>query len=56
MLPHDVKAHKEKIKQAQQTISAHLTEHKLAEWVVPYSDMLFKKVIIEWLVTTDQVR
>ena len=47
MLPGDVKACKEKIKQAQQTVSAHLTEHKLAEQVVPYSDMLFKKATIE---------
>jgi hypothetical protein len=55
MLPGDVKARKAKTERAQQTINAHLTEQKLAERVVPYSDKLFKKTAIEWLVATDQV-
>jgi hypothetical protein len=55
MLPGDIKARKEKAEHAQQTINAHLTERKLAERVVPYSDKLFKKAAIEWLVATDQV-
>jgi len=55
MLPGDVKARKEKAERAQQTINSHLTERKLAERVVPYSDKLFKKAAIEWLIATDQV-
>ena len=56
MLPGDVKAHKKKAERAQQAIDSHLTECKLADWVIPYSDKLFKKAAIEWLVATDQVR
>ncbi|KAG1765407.1 hypothetical protein EDD22DRAFT_775068, partial [Suillus occidentalis] len=52
MLPGDVKARKQNA--AQQNISAHLTERKLAERVVLYSDKLFKQAAIEWLVATDQ--
>lgn len=55
MLPGDIKDHKEKAVHAQQAINSHLTEWKLAEWVVPYSDKLFKTVAIEWLIATDQV-
>jgi hypothetical protein len=55
MLPGDVKARKAKTEHAQQTINAHLIEQKLAERVVPYSDKLFKKAAIEWLIATDQV-
>jgi hypothetical protein len=55
MLPGDVKARKVKAERAQQTINSHLIERKLAERVLPYSDKLFKKAAIEWLVTTDQV-
>jgi hypothetical protein len=56
MLPGDVKARKKKAERAQQAIDSHLTERKLANRVVPYSDKLFKKAAIEWLVATDQVR
>jgi hypothetical protein len=55
MLPGDVKARKKQAEHAQQTIDSHLTERKLAERVVPYSDKWFKKAAIEWLVATDQV-
>ncbi|KAG1764932.1 hypothetical protein EDD22DRAFT_775576, partial [Suillus occidentalis] len=51
MLPGDIKACKE---HAQQQINAHLTERKLDERVIPYSDKLFKQAAIEWLVATDQ--
>ncbi|KIM87795.1 hypothetical protein PILCRDRAFT_63181, partial [Piloderma croceum F 1598] len=54
MLPGDVKAHKEKAERSQQTINSHLTERKLSEQVIPYSDKQFKKAAIEWLVSTDQ--
>ena len=55
MLPGNVKACKEKAEHAQQTINLHLTERKLAERVLPYSDKLFRKAAIEWLAATDQV-
>jgi hypothetical protein len=55
MLPGDVKARKKEAECMQQTITSHLTERKIAEQVVPYSDKLFKKAATEWLVATDQV-
>jgi hypothetical protein len=55
-LPGDVAAAKKKASQNQQTIDRHLTEHKLSERVVAYSDPLFRRVAVEWLVATDQVR
>jgi hypothetical protein len=55
MLLGDIKAWKEKAEQAQQTINSHLTECKLAEQVIPYSNKLFKQATIKWLVATDQV-
>ncbi|KAG1854122.1 hypothetical protein C8R48DRAFT_610355 [Suillus tomentosus] len=54
MLPGDIKDRKEKAARAQQAINSHLTERKLAERVVPYSDKLFKTAAIEWLIATDQ--
>jgi hypothetical protein len=54
-LPGDVAAEKKKTAQAQQTIDAHMTERKLSERVVLYSDQLFRKAAIEWLIATDQV-
>ncbi|KAG1852294.1 hypothetical protein DFJ58DRAFT_613497, partial [Suillus subalutaceus] len=54
MLPGDVKAYKEKAEHDQQIITSHLTERKIAEQVVLYSDSLFKQAAIEWLVATDQ--
>jgi hypothetical protein len=55
MLPGDIKDHKEKVVHAQQAINSHLTKRKLVEWVVPYSDKLFKTAAIEWLIAMDQV-
>ncbi|KAG1888027.1 uncharacterized protein F5891DRAFT_966302 [Suillus fuscotomentosus] len=54
MLPGDVKDRKAKAMRAQQVINSHLTERKLAERVVPYSDKLFKTAAVEWLIATDQ--
>ncbi|KAG1822934.1 uncharacterized protein BJ212DRAFT_1263646 [Suillus subaureus] len=31
-----------------------MTERKLLECVVPYSDQLFRKAAIKWLIATDQ--
>ncbi|KIK32026.1 hypothetical protein CY34DRAFT_102366, partial [Suillus luteus UH-Slu-Lm8-n1] len=38
----------------QQTIDVHVTEREISEWVIPYSDQLFQKAAIEWLIATDQ--
>jgi hypothetical protein len=54
-LPGDVTARKKKAEQAQQTLDANLVEKKLSKRVVPYSNQLFKKAAIRWLVATDQV-
>ena len=54
-LPGDVAAEKKKAAQAQQTIDVHMTERKLSERIIPYSDQLFRKAAIEWLIATDQV-
>lgn len=42
MLPGDVKAHKKKAEQAQQTLNSHLIKCKLTEHIASYSDNLFK--------------
>jgi trans-aconitate methyltransferase len=57
-LPGDVKkrkAAKAAAEVATRTLDRDLTEKKIAERVVPYSDQAFRRAIIEWLVSTDQV-
>ena len=44
-----------KASQNQETIDKHLTECKLSERVVKYSDALFRQAAVEWLVATKQV-
>lgn len=56
MLPDDIAAHKKANEQAQHTIDSHLVDHKPADRVRPYTDQTFKKVAIEWLILTNQVR
>jgi hypothetical protein len=56
MLPGDVGARKKEREESQRTIDSHLTERKLADRVMPYSDKIFRKAAIEWLIATDQVR
>jgi hypothetical protein len=56
MLPKDSKARREKAKaNAQTSLDPHLEEMPIKKCVVPYSDALFQRVTIEWLVSTDQV-
>jgi hypothetical protein len=55
MLPGDIAAHKKANNQPQHTIDSHLVERKLADHVLPYMDQTFKKVAIEWLISTNQV-
>lgn len=57
MLPNDAKArkvaHLEKLQQM--AVHDHYEPTPLEEQPQPYSDELFKKVAIEWLIETDQV-
>jgi hypothetical protein len=55
-LPGDVKKRKAAAEVATRTLDRDLTEKKVAERVVPYSDRAFRQAMIEWLVATDQVR
>jgi hypothetical protein len=54
-LPGDVKKHKEAAEEVVHTLDHHLTEKKISERVAPFSDKLFLRTAIEWLVATDQV-
>lgn len=54
-LPGDVKKRKEAAEEITRTLDRDLREKKLSERVVPYSDKLFHRAAIEWLVATDQV-
>ena len=53
ILPDDIAAWKKVNKHAQHTIDSYLTECKLTDCVLPYSDKVFKKAAIEWLIATD---
>jgi hypothetical protein len=55
MLAGDIAARKKENEQAQHTIDSHLTERKLTDRVLPYSDKAFRKAAIQWLIATDQV-
>ena len=39
----------------QSVLDGHLRERPTTEWVMPYSDQLFREVATEWLILTDQV-
>lgn len=54
-LPGDVKKRKDAAKEVVRTLDRHLTEKKVSERVVPFSDKLFLQTAIEWLIATDQV-
>lgn len=54
-LPGDVKKCKEAAEQATQTLDQDLVEKKPSAHVISYSDKLFHRAFIEWLVATDQV-
>ena len=60
MLPKDSKVRREQAQvlaqmQTQMQLDPHLREKPVQEKVMPYSDKLFRKTAIEWLVSTDQV-
>jgi hypothetical protein len=54
-LPGDVKKRKAAAEQFTRTLDRDLTERKLTEHVLPYTDKNFRQAAIEWLVATDQV-
>ena len=54
-LPGDVKKRKAAAEDTMHTLDSDLVEKKHCERVVPYSDKLFRRVAMEWLVATDQV-
>lgn len=58
MLPDDAKHRKAKTKETlrQSAVDDHFAQAKPEEKPVPYSDELFQKAAIEWLIETDQVR
>jgi hypothetical protein len=53
-LPGDVKRRKKAAEVVTRTLDSDLTEI-ISERVVPFSDKLFRRTAIEWLVATDQV-
>lgn len=55
-LPGDIKKRKAAAEEVTRTLDHDLREKKLSERVIPYSDKLFRRAAIEWLVATDQVR
>ena len=55
-LPGDIKKWKAAVEEATRMLDHDLREKKLSERVIPYSDKLFRRAAIEWLVVTDQVR
>jgi hypothetical protein len=57
MLPGDVQARKIKAASENQTLDKYLInkEKKQSEYVVTYSDKIFRRVAVEWLIATDQV-
>jgi hypothetical protein len=54
-LPGDIKKQKAAVEEATCMLDHDLRE-KLSERVIPYSDKLFRRAVIEWLMVTDQVR
>ncbi|KAF8227910.1 hypothetical protein L208DRAFT_1130710, partial [Tricholoma matsutake] len=54
-LPGDIKKQKAAVEEATRTLDRDLREKKLSEQVIPYSDKLFRRAAIEWLVATDQL-
>jgi hypothetical protein len=55
-LPGDVIKRKAAAEEVTCTLDCDLKEKKLSEQIVPYSDKLFLRAAVEWLVATDQVR
>ena len=43
------------IKLQQKTLDSHLQEMPKHERVIAYSDLVFKRAAVEWLIATDQV-
>src|ERR1700678_437774 len=54
-LPGNVKKRKEAAEHVTRTLDRDLTEKKISERLAPYTDKVFHRAAIEWLVATDQV-
>ncbi|KAF8526667.1 hypothetical protein BU17DRAFT_40587, partial [Hysterangium stoloniferum] len=57
MLPGDMKCRNAEAKagaEAQLTLDSYLQQQPIKECIVPYTDPVFCKAMIEWLVSTDQ--
>lgn len=54
-LPGDVKKRKDAAEEVTRTLDRDLREKKISDRVVSYSDKLFRRTAVEWLVATDQV-
>ncbi|KAG6881290.1 hypothetical protein C0993_002064 [Termitomyces sp. T159_Od127] len=55
-LPGNVKKRKADAEHAVRTLDQDLREKKLNKHVIKYTDKVFRKAAIEWLVATDQVQ
>ncbi|TFY77607.1 hypothetical protein EWM64_g6405 [Hericium alpestre] len=53
-LPGDIRERKARITETQTQLDPHLQNIPPTERVTPYSDKLFRKAAIEWLIATDQ--
>jgi hypothetical protein len=54
-LPGDIKKRKAAAEQATRTLDDDVVEMPPSEQIIPYSDKLFRRVALQWLVATDQV-
>jgi hypothetical protein len=54
-LPGDIKKQKAAAEQATRTLDDDVIEMPPSEQIIPYSDKLFRRVALQWLVATDQV-
>ncbi|KZT01806.1 uncharacterized protein LAESUDRAFT_663215, partial [Laetiporus sulphureus 93-53] len=55
MLPKNTKCSRNEAKVFEQTcLDSHLTERPHKEYIMPYSDALFREASIEWIIATDQ--
>ena len=55
-LPGDIKKRKAAAEEVTRTLDRDLREKEPYEWVIRYSDKLFRQVAVEWVAATDQVR
>lgn len=57
-LPDDIKLRKEafaKVTERQKTLNSHLKDMSKEERVIKYSELVFERASVDWLIGTDQV-